>query len=164
MFIAYIIIISILLESITSNIIPMNSMFNGLFTLTSLIIIYPYFNNDDKSFLKYSAIIGLSYDIIFTDTLFLNMIIFLLMALLIKKINMTLSNNYINVMIITLIVVTSYLTLTYLLLYLIGYKQFNLTYLYKIIFQSYISNVLYSCILYIITDKISKKHKISKID
>lgn len=164
MLVILIIIISILLETNLSNILPLNSYLFPLFTLTSLVLIYPFFNNDNKQYLKYTLVTGLLYDIILTDTLFLNMFIFLIIAQIIKKINITLSNNIINVMLITIIIITTYLLITYTALYLIGYHQFELNILLTTILKSYLVNIIYSIILYIITDKISRKYKISKID
>ncbi len=158
------IVISILLETNLSNILSLNSYSFPLFTLTSLVLIYPFFNNNNKQYLKYALITGLLYDIILTDTLFLNMFIFLIIAQIIKKINITLSNNIINVMLITIIIITTYLSITYIVLYLIGYHQFKLSILVTTILKSYLVNIIYSIILYTITDKISQKYKISKID
>ncbi len=162
--IIFIIVLSLFLESILSSLIPLNSFFTPLFSVVSLILIYPYFANDDKSYLKTCALIGLIYDIVFTNTLFFNMITFTLIGLIIKLINVVLSNNFINVMFMTLINITLYLLITYLILIIIGYKTFNLKYLTITISKTLILNILYSLIVYIITDKISKKHKILKID
>lgn len=162
--IIFIIILSLLLENIMSNLIPMGTFFNPLFSIVALVIIYPYFNNDDLRFIKFCAIIGLIYDIIFTNTLFLNMIVFIVVGLTIKLINIILSNNFINVMVISFISIVIYLILTYLILVIIGYKTFDFNYLFSTISKSLLSNIIYSFVIYIITDKISKKHKILKID
>ncbi len=162
--IMYIILSSLFLENILSNHIPLNSMFTPLFTVVSLVLIYPYFVNDDDKFLKYCAITGLIYDLIFTNTVPLNLISFLLVGLIIKLINITLSNNFINVMIIAACSVIMYLIITYFLLVIIGYKTFNFNYLITSIYQTLFANIIYSFIGYIISDKISKKYQILKID
>lgn len=159
-----IIIISLFLESIVSVLIPINSFFNPLFTLVSLVLIYPYFVNDNSKYIKYCAIIGLIYDLMFTNTLFFNLIMFIIIGYFIKLINITLSNNFINVVIITIINIIIYLLITYLILLIIGYKTFNVNYLMMIISKSLLLNGMYSFIGYLITDKISKKYKILKID
>lgn len=162
--IIFIICVSMLLESITSNLIPLNSFFTPLFSLVSLVLIYPYFANNDTNYLKTCAIVGVIYDLVFTNTLFFNLLIFIIIGLVIKFINIVLSNNFINVMIITMISIITYLIITYLILTLIGYKTFNLQYLVSTMSRSSLANILYSFIFYLITDKISKKHKILKID
>ena len=162
--IIFIIVISLLLESIVSNLLPMGTFFNPLFSLVALVLIYPYFNNDDLRYIKYCGILGLIYDLIFTNTLFLNMMIFMVIGLLIKLINITLSNNFINVMLITAINIIVYLILTYLILSIVGYKTFDFNYMFSTITKYLLLNIVYSFIIYIVTDKISKKHKILKID
>lgn len=164
MFVFIIMAVSFIFESIVSNLIPINSFLLPLFTVTSLVIIYPFFNNDNHSFLKSALALGLIYDIVFTNTLFLNMGMFLLVAMVVKRINIILSNNFFNVMLITVVIVTFYLSSTYFILYLIDYKNMNITYLFEMIFKSYLANIIYSLIVYLITDKISKKHRILKID
>ena len=162
--IGFIISISLLLESILSNLIPIGTYFTPLFSIVSLVIIYPYFINDDIGYIKYCGITGLIYDVIFTNTLFFNMIIFIIIGLIIKLINITLSNNFINVMIITAINIIVYLIISYFILWIIGYKTFNYDYLFSTISKTLILNIIYSVVMYIVTDKISKKHKILKID
>ena len=92
------------------------------------------------------------------------MIIFIIIGLIIKLINITLSNNFINVMIITAINIIVYLIISYFILWIIGYKTFNYDYLFSTISKTLILNIIYSVVMYIVTDKISKKHKILKID
>ncbi len=162
--IIFIIAISFFLESIISSVISLNSLFNPLFTLISLVLIYPYFMNDDAKFLKYCGAVGLIYDLVFTNTFFLNMIVFIIIGSIIKLINITLSNNFINVMIITLLSVIFYLLITYFILIVIGYKLFSFDYFLLVLSRNLLLNCLYSCLVYLITDKLSKKYKILKID
>ncbi|MFA5603386.1 MAG: rod shape-determining protein MreD [Bacilli bacterium] len=162
--IIFIIILSLILENIVSNIVPLGSVFTPLFSIVSLVLIYPFFNNNDLRYIKYCGVVGLIYDIIFTNTLFLNMIVFMAVGLIIKLINFTLSNNFINVMIITLISIVMYLIITYFILVIIGYKNFNIDYLTITILKTLLLNIIYSFIMYIIADKLSEKHKIQKID
>lgn len=162
--IIFIIILSLILENVVSNVVPLGSVFTPLFSIVSLVLIYPFFNNNDLRYIKYCGITGLIYDVIFTNTLFLNMIVFIVIGLIIKLINFTLSNNFINVMIITLISIVMYLLITYLILVIIGYKGFNIDYLTVTILKTLLLNIIYSFIMYIIADKVSEKHKIQKID
>ena len=72
-------IISFILDNLISNFINHNSLFYPLFTMLSLIIIYPKFNKKDNKYYICSFILGLIYDITVSDTLFLNAFIFLLL-------------------------------------------------------------------------------------
>lgn len=165
MFSFIIVSISFILEGILSKYIQVNStLFVPLLTLISLIIIYPYFHNHEKNFFVFSFITGILYDIVYTNTLCLYGIVFLIMAWAIKKINSVISNNSINVAIISLIIIIFYRTCTYLILCLVNYINFNSkNFLYSIA-SSLILNMIYSIVLYIITDFISRKKHISKLD
>lgn len=163
---AFIIVaISFFLEGMLSKYIVMNSpFFEPLFTLISFIIIYPYFHNHEGKYFSCLCITGLLYDIVYTNTIFFHGIIFLVIAWSIKKINSVISNNSINVAIISLIIIIFYRIVTYLILCLINYINFNIKDLLYSIASSLILNMIYSIILYLITDYISRKKHISKLD
>ena len=55
--------VSFFLDGILSRYILQDSLFLPLFTIVSLIIIYPYFNNDNFRYFRFISIIGLLYDI-----------------------------------------------------------------------------------------------------
>ena len=157
--------LSFFLESICSNFINMNnSLLIPLFSIISLIIIYPYFNNDNLKFIYTCAVIGLFYDIVFTNTLIFNMVIFVAIGFVIKLINVFISNNPLNVTLISLICILLYRVTTYVVLVVIGYISFNSVTLIKGIYSSIVLNIIYAIIVYLVTDYYSKKFRIAKID
>ncbi len=160
-----IVIISFLLEGIVSKYIAMNSLIvESLFTLISLIIIYPYFHNREHQYFGIALFTGLLYDIIYTNTLCFNAIVFFIIAIIIQKINTVISNNSINVAIISFMTIILYRILVYFVLCLLNYLPFNARDLLYSIASSLVLNMIYSILLYIITDYISRKKHISKID
>ena len=61
-----IVLISFILEGIISKYIPMNTvLFESFFTVISLIIIYPYFHNEEKKYFTLAFFTGLFYDIVY---------------------------------------------------------------------------------------------------
>ena len=74
--IVFISIVSFFLDGILSKYISLNSIFLPLFTIVSLVIIYPYFNNNIYRYLKFVAIIGILYDITYLNTVFFNFFIY----------------------------------------------------------------------------------------
>lgn len=158
------VIISFFLDSIITSFIPIDSILLPLFSLISLIIIYPYFHKEENSYLIFSFLLGLLYDIVYTDTIFLNTFIFLLIAFIIKLINEYISNNMFNVSIMTLLIVIIYRIITYFVLVIINYLTYNFHDLLVCIYSSLILNVFYGISLYLITDFVSKKYKIDKIE
>jgi len=158
-----ILLISFYLESTLSNIINMNYLI-PLFTLLSLIIIYPYLFNRKRDYYIISFIIGLLYDITYTDTIFLNSFIFLLISYIIHLINIVITNNSFNVIIISLIIIIIYRLITYLVLVFINYITPNINTLINSILSSILINIIYIVVTFKITDTISKKRGIYKMN
>ncbi len=155
---ALIIICSFLLEGVMSNFVPLNGFLAPLFTLVSLIIIYPLFD-DSLNYYKYVFITGLAYDLIYTNTIVFHALIFCFMAFLLKRVNLVLSDNYFNVLITIAICILVYRTLTYGLLVLVSSASFSLVTLIFSILKSLIINLLYGLLLFYIVKKFPKKDK-----
>ena len=158
-------IFSFFLESIVSNFVSINSqLFLPLFSIVALVIIYPYLKKERSSYFKIAAVLGFFYDVVYTDTLSVNLILFVFTAYFIEKINYALSNNYFNVAIITGLAITFYRVITFLVLVIIGYLPFSWYALFLGITSSLLLNMIYAIILYTITDFLSRKYHITKID
>ena len=162
--VAFIIFISFVLENSLTLLISSGTLFTSLFVVTSLVLIYPFFNNKNNNYLVISFLIGLMYDFVYTDTLFLNALIFLILGLFVEKINEALSNNALNVMIMTFFTVSLYRILTYVVLLLVGYLNWDFSLLLASLYESYLANILYSLVMYLIFDYFSRKYRILKID
>lgn len=160
----FIIVFSLFFESSFSNIIPFNSILTPLFLITSLVIMYPYFRNKNINFLISCLLCGIFYDVIFSNSSFVNTISFVVFGGIIIlgynyiKYNI-LSSNILNVVVIVL-----YRIISYLILCIIDYSNFNGFSLLEGIYNSIIINVIYGIIIYIIMDKISKIFKIKRIE
>lgn len=153
-----ILIISFLLEGVISNFVSINGFMAPLFTLVSLIVIYPLFD-DVSEYYKYVFVTGLVYDLFYTDTIIFHAIIFCFMAFIITRMNLVLSDNYINFLIIMAICILIYRTFTYSLLVLVSSVSFSFIALILSILKSLIINLIYSAILFFVLKKIRKKSK-----
>ena len=158
------IIISFVFDSIISNFISLNTLFAPLFTLMSLIIVYPYFNGKHKNFLITSFFTGVAYDIIYTNTIVIHGLLFLAIGFIIIRLNVIFSNNYLNVVIMAIISIIIYRLVSYGLLLITNNISFNWIILLKSIYQSFIINVIYILLAFMITDRISFIFKIKKSD
>lgn len=145
-----IVVISFLLDNLVSNFISIKGIFYPLFSLLSLVIVYPY---NKKNYLKISFIIGLLYDITYTDTLFLNAFIFLISAYFIKQIFKKIEYNYISYLFASLLIILFYRISTYSILLIITYTSFDISILLKSIYSSIIINIIYLTIVYIIINR-----------
>lgn len=159
------IIVSFLLESIISNFVLIDSLlWLPLFTLVSLVIVVPYFNRKEANYLKLCAITGLFYDIVFTDTLCFNMLLFVLLGIVISKVMSIINFNFISIVFFIPIIIIFYRILSYLIICFSGFLIFDWVHLGESIYSSLLINILYGVILYFITSKLSKKYHIYKID
>ncbi len=153
-------IVSFFLDGILSRYILPNSLFLPLFTIVALVLIYPYFNNNNYRYFKYIAILGLLYDIAYLDTLFLNFFIFMALGFVVGLFNYLLSNNvYIDVL-ITITVIILYRIINYLFATMFKNLSFSLFDLFKNIYSSLLLNIIYCIIVYILTEIYSNKKKI----
>ncbi len=159
-----VLIVSFLLDSIVSNFISINSLLNPLFTIMALIIVFPYFisHKSKKNYLITCFVTGICYDLIYTDTLVLHGFLFLLIGYIIGKLNLVLSNNYVNVAIMGLIVIIVYRLVMYAFLLVTANISFDIFTVIKSIYSSLILNMLYVSLVFLITNKISDKLKIRR--
>lgn len=149
-----ILIIAFYLDGLLSNMFIVSDYLYPLCFLLSLVLIYPSFQKSELS--KYyliSLIMGLLYDIVYTNTLFINFIIFFLIAILIKNIYNLVSNNYLSLILISFLVIVIYRTLTYLILSIINYKFLSIDLLFNSFYSSIITNFIYITILYLLLPK-----------
>ena len=165
MMVGVVTVLSFLLEGIVSNIVGITSPWLvPLFSIVSLIIIYPYFNHEEENFLKVCFAVGLFYDLVYTDTLVINACIFTLIGFFIRWLNSWMSNHAISVLFITFLTIFVYRILMYLILIVVGFLLFDLNTLVTSITSSLLLNLIYAEVLYLITDFMSKKYRIRKID
>ena len=155
------IIFSFLFESTMTNIVNINSFLTPLFLITSLVILYPYFKNN-INFIIVSIVCGLFYDIVFTDSIFINTISFGFCSLFI-----ILCYNYFKYSIyssnlINMFNIIIYRLISYLILVIVDYINFNVYSLFEGIYNSLIINIVYGVIIYFISDLLSKIYNIKK--
>lgn len=155
---AIILIVSFLLEGVVSNFVSIDGFCAPLFTLVALIIIYPLFE-DYSQYYKYAFVTGLAYDLFYTDTIIFHAIVFCFMAFIITRMNLVLSDNYLNLLIIIVLCILIYRTFTYSLLVLVSTMSFSLIALIFSILKSLIINLIYSMFLFFVVKKCQKKSR-----
>ncbi len=139
-----ILVISFLFDNLISFFLNINLLFNPLLSLVSLIIIFRYYHRkDENKYLITSFVLGLVYDIVCTDTVFLNAGIYLLLSLFIIKFYKIFSYNLLNSAILLIIVIIIYRSITFLVLSNFNFISFNLYHLLQSISSSLILNLLY---------------------
>lgn len=159
-----ILIFSFLFESAFSNIITKGSILVPLFLLTSLTILYPYFKNKKMNFVITCVICGFIYDISLTSSPFINTLSFAsasgLIILIYNYINYNIySSNFVNIVILIF-----YRVISYILLCIVDFINFNEMSLLEGIYGSLIVNIIYGIIIFIIIDLIAKIFNIKRVE
>ena len=158
-----IIVISFLLDGVLSNFLS-NTIFIPLFSIVSIVVLYPFFNNNVNKFIIVSSIVGLFFDIIYTNSLFINVFSFLLCSLVIIYINKFIKNSIISISLLNILSIIVYRIISYFLLCLFDYLRFDENILLSGIYCSLLSNVIYGISLYCICEYVHKKFKLKKAD
>ena len=135
------------------------SIFTPMLTIVSIFIIYPLYRKQEKKYFTILFIVGIIYDLLYTNLLFYDSIIFIFLGLIIRKIykDFTVEHIKLSIHIIILIVV-------YELLFSFFIIVFNLVPLtitkvaYKIT-HSILLNIIYGELLYTIISKLPNKYK-----
>lgn len=144
-----ILIVSFFLEGILTNYLPVfTSILFPLFTITSFIVIFPYFYRHEKKFFFILGTIGLWYDIVYTHSIGYHLFFFLFLGLVIEKFFQLVKHNYWNLLLILFVVIILYRGGTFLFLVMFGELPFRLPLLFSGITSSLLINFLYFTLLY----------------
>lgn len=139
--------------------------FKPLFVVVSLILIYPFFYKKYIAYYKACALIGLLYDLIYTNTIMFYMLIFLLLGFIIHRLYSFFESSFVSGVIFNLIIITIFHVLTYGILLLIGYLSFDLITLSYNFVGVLITNTLFftimSLFVKLIKDKKERRDKYS---
>ena len=130
-----------------------------IYTIISLVIMYNYFDNKKKYFIIL-IILGALFDIVYTNTFLVNIVIFITLYIILSNIDYQMPTNIITINIKSIICISFYHILTYIILLLSHYNSYNLELLLMIIIRSIIMTIIYTTISYLILNKIYKDKKI----
>ena len=160
----FVCLFSFFLDGIITILVSEKSFLLPLFSIVSLVAIYPYMINRKKQFILYGLIIGMLYDIVYTQTLFLNTVVFIIISLTIILFYKYIPVNIVNSLLCTTLLIFIFRVLIFLILVLVGLKSFNWYAMFSSIYKSLIFNYFYLVIVYFLLWKIDKikqrKHKI----
>lgn len=158
-----VVISSIFLDGLLTNYLPYSqnclSLFTPLLTVVSFILIYPFYRKKIKKYYLTSIIIGLIYDLLYTNSLFINAILFLIIAYVTKLIYKNIEVNCFNIIFFVIVIICLYEGLNAIIIIIFNLVPMTLeSIIYKII-HSLLLNILTTEIAFIIIKKIPKKYK-----
>jgi len=141
-----------------------NSIFVPLLVVTSLILIQPYFKKNKSRYYVYCFFIGFVYDLVYTGFYFMDASLFLIIGVVVNYINENYSNNILILLLEILMLIVLYRFMSFVFLVINGVIGFSFYNLFRSIYSSLITNVLYGFILYIFLYLLSKHFKIKRIN
>lgn len=151
------VIISFILDSLMSNIFSFEltdpSYLKTIYSIISLVILYNHFDNHQK-YLSILIVLGVFFDIVYTNTFILNVIVFLIIYLILSKLDYVITTNIFTINLKSLVCIFSYHILTYIILLLAHYNSYSIKLLGIILLRSIIMTIIYTTISYLLINKI----------
>lgn len=158
--------ISLILDGILTNYLPFLpnnlSLFTPLLTITSLVLIYPFYRKQEKNYYITLFITGIIYDLFYTNLLFFHAVIFLILGVIIKWIYKNYEITPIRIIIYISIIIICYEFLEGFILYIFQIVPVSIEKILYKIKHSLIINLVWGEIIYgILSIYIKKTKKIS---
>ena len=158
-----IVVASLFLDGLLTNYLPYSvghlSIFTPLTTLVSIILIYAFFRHKDKEYFILVFITGIVYDLFYTNLLFLDGFLFLLIAFLFTKLYKNTGFNIFWIVLDIMLTIIVYESLFALLIVMFNLVPMSFDRLFYKISHSLLLNIIYGEILHLIIKIIPKKYK-----
>lgn len=158
-----IITLSLIIDGILSNIFPYTinnlSLFTPLLTLISIYLIYPFYKKKEQKYMITLFLTGIIYDLLYTNLIFYNAIIFTIIGIISKYIYKHYEINYLNIIIQIILIVTIYESLNALIIILFNLVPMSISRLFYKITHSLLLNIIYSELLLLIINILPNKYK-----
>lgn len=156
-----ILILSFILDGILTNFLPYIelSLFTPLLTLVSIFLIYPLYKKTELRYFVTLIILGILYDLFYTNLLFFNAILFLIIGFITKIIYKNLDINFIKLIIYIIGIIIIYELTTGLIIFIFNLVPITITKILYKITHSILLNVIYAELIYLVLKIIPKKFK-----
>lgn len=158
-----ILVVSFLLDGILSNFLPYMvgdlSLFTPMFTIVSLVIIYPFFTKKLKYYFITCFLVGLVYDFMYTNLLFYNAVLFLAVGLMLMFLYRYIRPSWLSLILFIVVVIAGYECMNAIVI--LAFQLVPMTFyrlLYKIS-HSLLLNLCYGEILYFIIWLLPERYK-----
>ncbi len=158
-----VIIVSIIFDGILTNFLPylVNdlSIFTPLFTVVSIFIIYPFFRKDIKKYYLTAFLIGIIYDLFYTNLLFFNAILFLIIAAISRFIYKHYEINWFSIIFYIILIISTYELITAGIVFIFQLVPITFDKIIYKISHSLLINIIYAELIFLILKIVPKKYK-----
>lgn len=157
------VIFSLLTDGILTNFLPYMvnnlSFFTPMFTLVSIVIIYPFFKKRLRDYFIICFITGIIYDLFYTNLLFFNGLLFLAIGILTMLFYRYFEVRYFTLVLAIIVMICVYECLTAGIILLFQLVPLTFGKLFYKISHSLLLNIIYGEILYGIIQLLPKKYR-----
>ena len=161
-----ILLISFFIQNVFSNYIGYIynnlSIFSTVYILIAILILNPFFENKKKYFILL-IITGLIIDVAYTNTFPMNIILFFICYFISKSFHAFFPYNWITISVSNLLCISIYHIISFLILSIQQYYNYNLSILTKILSHSILMTIIYSSIIYKIIIWLYKKFQLKEV-
>ena len=162
--ISYIIqILSLLLDGILTNFLPYLendlSLFTPFLSVITIFLIVPFYRKDEKKYLINVFIYGIIYDLFYTNLLFWNACIFLVIGLLTIFIYKNYEISLLKIIIPIIVIITSYELINASIIWIFHLVPITLSKVIYKITHTLLLNIIYGVVIYFIISMIPNKYK-----
>lgn len=160
------VILSLLIQGTVSNYIGYTytdlSIFSTIYILLSLLVINQYFENK-KKYLILLIIFGIIVDIIYTNTIGLNTVLFIITYYFSKAFHFFFPYNLFTINISNLLSIFFYHIISFFFLTILKYDSYTIWMLTKILTHSILMTIIYTTIVFLIIEFIKNKFELKEV-
>ena len=128
-----------------------------MLTVIAIFMIYPFFRKKEKKYFITIFIVGMIYDLLYTNLVFFNGVLFLIIGFISLEIYKNFEISYLKLIIYLILIISAYEILTGIILLVFNMVPVTL---YKVLYKithSLILNIIYGELIYLIINLIPKK-------
>ena len=158
-----IMIVSLILDGVLTNYLPYLvgnlTYFTPMFTVVSIFILYPFYRKSEVKYFIILFILGIIYDLFYTNLVFLDGCLFVVLGYISYRIQRNFGLNYLKNILYAIIMIFSYEILFAFILFVYNMVPITIPLVIYKISHSLILNIIYLELLFIIINSIPKKYK-----
>lgn len=159
-------IVSFLIQGLMSNFLGVTyfeiSIFSTVYVLISLLLIYTYFENK-KKYILLLFIFGWLVDLVYTNTLFLNVSLFFLVYNFSRVFHFFFPYNFLTVNISNILGIFIYHILTFLILIVLGVDNYSFMMIFKMLGCNILMTVIYTSISYFVINFLKQRLELKEV-
>lgn len=149
--------VSFFLDGLLTMVVPMNSLARPLFSFLSIFFLFPLFQYHKKPYYLLVFILGVCYDLVYTNTGFFHGLLFLGFGYWIMLWNKYFHLTAWNVLWMSVVLIFGYRLVSYLLLVFLQVLPFQFSFAFLVLKGSFLLNFIYVGISFLFLPWLSHK-------